>query len=226
MDPAVGAGLQRHSCGPVHPSESRQTAEQDLGTASGGYPTWRSVPPRSCDRPRRPEARISSSFRRRADSGQACGTVPGASEPLLERLGRTVANRLGEIVEAYVSLDDVRELASASDVRSIKAVEPDSPRVMSQGTQAHNAAHWHAGGQAGAGVKVGIIDEFGGILQLLGNELPATVVARCYTSVGVYWLIVGRMQRRRQSRNCGCRIAGGHGASRPALHRQSNLQSR
>ncbi len=110
----------------------------------------------------------------------------GSSEPLLELLGRTVANRLGEIVEAYVSLDDVRELASASAVRSIEAIEPDRPQVISQGTQAHNAARWHAGGHVGAGVKVGIMDSFEGILQLMGNELPATVVARCYTSVGVH----------------------------------------
>ena len=85
-----------------------------------------------------------------------------------------------------MSLDDVRELASVSAVRSIEAIEPDRPQVISQGTQAHNAARWHAGGHVGAGVKVGIMDSFEGILQLMGNELPASVVARCYTSVGVH----------------------------------------
>ena len=59
--------------------------------------------------------------------------------------------------------------------------------ITSQGVDAHAAQAWHDAGFNGAGVKVGIIDGgFQGLSSQLGREFPATVTARCYTSLGMF----------------------------------------
>ncbi len=62
---------------------------------------------------------------------------------------------------------------------------PSKGNVTSQGVAAHGADDWHAAGYTGDGVKVGVIDiGFAGFSSLMGTELPSSVTARCYTSVG------------------------------------------
>ncbi len=102
--------------------------------------------------------------------------------------GARVVNIDGRSVEAYVSPDQLTTLARVAEVLSIRPIRPVTasgnagPAADLQGSSA-----WQAAGLTGAGVKVGIIDGgFGGIDKLLGSALPASVHARCYTSVGSF----------------------------------------
>jgi hypothetical protein len=84
-------------------------------------------------------------------------------------------------------LKPTAQVAALDPVRKVSAIVPPLGRVTSQGVSAHVANTWQAGGQTGSGVKVGIIDVgFQGLLSLLGTELPASVTARCYTSIGSF----------------------------------------
>ena len=93
-------------------------------------------------------------------------------------------------IEAYVPvsvLGAVSEQPGVIRVREIIPPQPEFGPVTSQGVQAHLATAWHNAGFTGQDVKVGIIDVgFEGILDLMGTELPATVMPRCYTDVGQY----------------------------------------
>jgi Subtilase family len=102
--------------------------------------------------------------------------------------GARVVNLDGRSVEAYVSPDRLTTLAGVEGVLAIRPIRPATasgdagPAVELQGS-----SPWQAAGLTGDGVKVGIIDGgFGGIEALLGSALPATVHARCYTSVGSF----------------------------------------
>ena len=106
----------------------------------------------------------------------------------LERLGVQIVNRSDTSVEAYVS-PAVLELVAA--LPGVDAVEPVLPTMIQAfvgaGVGVHGASPWQAAGYLGAGIKVGIIDGgFTGMAALLGIELPASVHARCYTSVGSF----------------------------------------
>ena len=72
-------------------------------------------------------------------------------------------------------------------VREIIPPQPEYGPFTSQGVGAHNQPAWNSAGYTGQGVKVGVIDVgFEGFSGLMGTELPATVVARCYTDFGVH----------------------------------------
>ncbi len=49
----------------------------------------------------------------------------------------------------------------------------------------HGVPAWQQAGFTGRSIKVGILDDFAGFSSLMGTELPATVVARCYTDMGL-----------------------------------------
>ena len=72
------------------------------------------------------------------------------------------------------------------EVLRVSQIVPSEPRAMSQGVAVHNASAWHTSGYTGAGVKVGIIDSFQGIMALIGTEIPSNIVGRCYSAVGVF----------------------------------------
>ena len=58
-------------------------------------------------------------------------------------------------------------------------------KVVSQGVALHGADAWHTAGYTGAGVKVGVISlDFTDFSALMGTELPANVIAHCYTDIG------------------------------------------
>ena len=106
----------------------------------------------------------------------------------LERLGVEIVNRSDTTVEAYLS---PAVLALVAALPGVDAVEPVLPTmvqaVVSAGVGVHGASPWQTAGYLGAGIKVGIIDGgFTGMAALLGTELPASVHARCYTSVGSF----------------------------------------
>ena len=103
-----------------------------------------------------------------------------------------------DYIEAYVPVSLLGRLSEQPGVVRVREIIPPQPEfgpITSQGVQAHLVAPWHSAGITGEGVKVGIIDSFEGIRSLMGTELPATVVGRCYTSVGRYSSNLGACDR-------------------------------
>ena len=94
-----------------------------------------------------------------------------------------------DYIEAYVPVSLLGQLSQQPGVvrvREIVPPEPDYGPATSQGVQAHLAQAWHNAGYKGRGVKVGIINSgFEGFRELMGTELPTTVLVRCYTDLGV-----------------------------------------
>ena len=70
---------------------------------------------------------------------------------------------------------------------------PQPPQIPQQvdghGPPVHGSSAWNQAGFSGQGIKVGVIDlpfGFNGFSRLMGTELPSTVQARCYTSLGKF----------------------------------------
>ena len=106
----------------------------------------------------------------------------------LEANGASPRNIGAEYIEAYVPVSLLAEASEQEGVVSIRSIvppQPDQGSVVSGGVAAHGVTSWHAAGFKGRGVKIGVIDvSFKGFAGLMGSELPATVNARCYSSVG------------------------------------------
>ncbi|MDP6421830.1 MAG: hypothetical protein QF477_07605 [SAR202 cluster bacterium] len=101
--------------------------------------------------------------------------------------GAIVANVGPDYIEAYVPVTLLTTLAEQVGVLKVQTIVPPRPAVTSQGAALHRSPIWNSRGFTGAGVKAGVIDTgFIGYSGLMGSELPATVVARCYTSIGVF----------------------------------------
>ena len=107
----------------------------------------------------------------------------------LEDNGGDPRNVGEDYIEAYVPvtlLGPVSERPGVLRVREIVPPQPEFGPVISQGVQAHGSQPWNNAGYSGQGVKVGVIDSFEGLRSLMGTELRATVVGRCYTDVAQY----------------------------------------
>ncbi len=114
----------------------------------------------------------------------------------LDRNGIAPANVVGDYLEVYVPPDLLAPLSQqtgVSRVREMPQAFKELGPTLSKGVEFHGADVWHRGGFTGDGVKVGVIDTpttstsrdgFTGLRALQGNELPSTVVGRCYTDVG------------------------------------------
>ena len=102
--------------------------------------------------------------------------------------GGSVRNHGEDYIEAYVPVAVLEAASQRPGVVRVRAIVPPELHrgsVVSQGVQIHKANTWHAAGYTGAGVKVGIIDGgFEGFSGLMGSELPSTIHARCYGSIG------------------------------------------
>ena len=156
-----------------------------------------------------PKALAAAAAARDAASRTAAGRAPmsqGASVAVtfriddpsrIEALTRFLKENGGDprnvgedYVEAYVPVALLVEASQQPGVRRVQAIIPPRPKrgpVTSQGVGVHGADRWHALGIAGKGIKVGVIDTgFSGFRALMGSELPASVVARCYRSMGRY----------------------------------------
>ncbi len=108
-----------------------------------------------------------------------------AHRSILSAFGVTPANDYRDVVESYVPIDRIEAIAGRPEVASVEWIVPPAPQVIGQGVAVHNASSWQASGHQGTGVKVGIIDVgFIGLDGLVGSELPANVIGRCYTSIG------------------------------------------
>ena len=97
-----------------------------------------------------------------------------------------------DYIEAYVPVSLLGQLSEQPGVIRVREIVPPQPaqltqRITGHGPPVHGSQAWNQAGYTGQGVKVGIIDTgFTGFSSLMGTELPTTVVARCYTDVGVF----------------------------------------
>ena len=114
----------------------------------------------------------------------------------LEDNGGSPRNVGEDYIEAYVPASLLGQTSQLSGVLRVREITPPHPAQSAQavtghGPPAHGSVAWNRSGYRGDGIKVGLIDVgFEGIGKLMGIELPATVVARCYTDVGVFTQIL------------------------------------
>ena len=108
----------------------------------------------------------------------------------LKENGGDTRNVGEDYVEAYVPVALLVEASQQPGVRRVQAIIPPTPNrgpTVSEGVAVHGADRWHGLGITGRGIKVGVIDGgFRGFRALMGSELPASVVARCYQDIGRY----------------------------------------
>ena len=112
----------------------------------------------------------------------------------LEENGAPPRNVGDGYVEAYVPvalLGPVSELPGVLRVREIVPAQQVrlAQHVRGQGPLVHGSTVWNQAGYGGQGIKVGVIDGpfgFKSFGSLMGTDLPSTVVARCYTDIGVF----------------------------------------
>ena len=110
----------------------------------------------------------------------------------LEENGGDPRNVGEDYIEAYVPVTLLGQLSQQPGVVRVREIVPPQPTQLTQqitghGPAVHGSQAWNQAGYSGQGVKVGIIDTgFTGFDSLRGTELPTTVVARCYTDVGVF----------------------------------------
>ncbi|HXG41759.1 MAG TPA: S8 family serine peptidase [Dehalococcoidia bacterium] len=101
----------------------------------------------------------------------------------IQRLGGEVQASRGPLVQALMPLGALAELAQEPAVVAVRRPLRLRPQaIVSEGTSLMGSGDWQRAGLSGRGVRVGIVDTFGGYQQLLGSELPANVVFRDFTS--------------------------------------------
>ena len=83
---------------------------------------------------------------------------PGAAREAVAAVGGRVEATYADLVQAFVPPGAMRDLAAHPAVRYVRPPARAVPAVVDQGVAETNAASWQAGGFAGAGVKVGVID--------------------------------------------------------------------
>ena len=118
------------------------------------------------------------------------GHVDGVVQ-FLEENGGDPRNIDEDYVEAYVPVSLLGPVSERTGVLRVREIVPPGPsqlsqRVIGNGPAVHGSQPWNQAGYTGQGVKVGIIDDFRGFATLGGIEVPATVVARCYTGIAEF----------------------------------------
>ena len=110
----------------------------------------------------------------------------------LEEFGGDPRNVGEDYIEAYVPVSLLGALSQQTGVVRVRQIIPPQPTQLSQlvvgdGPALHGSKAWNTAGYSGQGVKVGVIDlSFRGVTTLVGTELPANIVARCYEDVGLF----------------------------------------
>ena len=167
--------------------------ERDVQSALKGEPTAFAVRTAARD-----EASRSAAGRAPMSQGASVAVTFRIDDPSkIEALTRFLWENGGDprnvgenYMEAYVPVALLVEASQQPGVRRVQAIIP--PRQnrgpsISEGVAVHGADRWHALGIAGKGIKVGVIDAgFSRFRALMGNELPASVVGRCYQDMGRY----------------------------------------
>ena len=107
-----------------------------------------------------------------------------------------------DYIEAYVPVSLLGRVSEQPGVIRVRKIvppattqpappQPPQPaqQVAGHGPPVHGSSAWNQAGLRGQGIKVGVIDlpfGFNGLSRLMGTELPSTVQARCYTSLGKF----------------------------------------
>ena len=110
----------------------------------------------------------------------------------LEDNGGSPRNVGEQYIEAYVPVTLLGKLSEQPGVLRVREILPAIPaqtslEVTGHGPAQHFSQSWNRAGITGQGIKVGITDTgFEGFQNLMGTELPITVEARCYTSIGEF----------------------------------------
>ena len=110
----------------------------------------------------------------------------------LEENGGSPRNVGEDYIEAYVPVSLLGQTSRQPGVLRVREITPPEPDqsyvpVAGNGPAAHGSTAWNEAGYRGDGIKLGLIDlGFEGISDLMGIELPTTVVARCYTDIGAF----------------------------------------
>ena len=108
----------------------------------------------------------------------------------LEANGGSPRNVGTDYIEAYVPVSLLGETSEQPGVVRIREIVPPQSQygpIPGQAAGVHRATAWNLDGNTGRGVKVGVIDlGFKGFRNLMGTELPPSVVARCYTATGQF----------------------------------------
>ncbi len=119
-----------------------------------------------------------------------------AAVTAIRDIGGDVRNVFDDYIEAYVPIAALADLAKVKGLtwaRELAKPVRDKGQVTSGGVAAHLADGWHQEGITGAGVKVGVIDlsttytskdGFSGLKKLMGSDIPASVIGRCYEDHG------------------------------------------
>ena len=103
----------------------------------------------------------------------------------LKQHGGAIAGANASALEVSAPVDALAGLSELPGVQGVRALPPPEAHVVAQGAAVLGAPAWNAAGYTGAGVKVGVIDVgFQGLDARLGNELPASITAHCFVSIG------------------------------------------
>lgn len=102
---------------------------------------------------------------------------------LVVELGGTLLAVGETMLEASVPAGSLAALGTDARVRRVRSLaQPLWRPAASRVAQTVGANTWADAGVGGAGVRIGVIDEFAGIEKLLGAEIPDRVHVRCWTS--------------------------------------------
>jgi subtilisin family serine protease len=104
----------------------------------------------------------------------------------VEALAGTVETSYRTWVQALVPISSLDQLAGLPQVRLARLPYlPHTMEIISQGVGVSGADAWISAGVTGQGVKVGVLDVgFRGYKELLGKELPPTVVTKSFRRDG------------------------------------------
>lgn len=104
-------------------------------------------------------------------------------------LGGEITGSSGITLEGYVPIRRLAELGAVKGVAHVSpVVRPVAADVGTGGVAEIGAPLWHAAGDLGAGVRVGVLDiGFGHIADAIAaGDLPASVQVRCYQGLGTF----------------------------------------
>ncbi len=99
-----------------------------------------------------------------------------AARTAIKHSGAAILRSYGNLIKARAPISKLAALSVSDGVSAVRPPIRPAPDITSEGVTETGADRWHAVGNNGAGVKVGIIDAgFIGYPAMLGTELPPSV---------------------------------------------------
>ena len=141
----------------------------------------------------------------------------------LEDNGSSPRNVDKDYIEAHVPVSLLGRVSEQPGVIRVRKIvppattqpappQPPQPaqQVAGHGPPVHGSSAWNQAGLRGQSIKVGVIDlpfGFNGLSRLMGTELPSTVQARCYTSLGKFTRLLASCENSILGDNHGTQVA-------------------